>query len=149
MNAVLILLPADPTPGAVPLGLLLIILQKARSKAMARCLLSPAQPANQGCVEDANVDFCSQWDVGTPIKYFSCNLRTPYRVLSLRQEALLILFSRGCYCHSVHCFGLVSVPHPNFGIFRSWLIFLLFHLKRWVSLSLCILTGISHFSVNS
>ena len=113
-----------PCPIITPLGLLLIILQKARGKTMAFSHWSPAQPVNQGCLEDTNVELCPQQDEMLASNTALYNLRTPSWVPALREQTILVFVFQWLLL-----LFLVLVcdlfPFPHFGVFKSCFIFLL------------------------
>lgn len=107
-----LLLPAHPTPLCRPTGTPCDHPSKSKKPSCGPFPSSPALPVNEGCVEDTNVEFCSQQDLDTHIEHFPCNLRTPYRVSSLREQTTLIFVFQWLlpsFC-SLFWFGICSFP---------------------------------------
>lgn len=117
---------------ATPLGSLLMILQKAIGKVMASSCLSPAQPVNQGCLEDTNVEFCSQQGEMLTSNTALYHLRTPCWVPALREQVCLV-FVFPLTVALVPCFGLESVSLlPLWSFLRLVYFLTFFYLLLWV-----------------
>lgn len=103
INGDLLLFSAHSTPICHSTRTLMIIVQKAKSKAVA-CSLSPALPVKCGDLFTG--------DLNSHIKHFLCNLRTPYRVSSLREQITLIFVSQWLFLsfYSLFWFGIYSLP---------------------------------------
>lgn len=116
-----------PSPTVTPMEPLLIILQKARGKTTAFSHRSPAQPVNQGCLEDTNVEFCPQQDEMLASNTALYNLRTPCWVPALREQTTLVFVFQWLLLLSLFWFVIYS-PSPTLGFSRTALFtyFLLF-----------------------
>lgn len=94
--------------------------------------LWPAQPVNQGCLEDTNVEFCSQQGETLTSNTALYHLRTPCWVPALREQACLV-FVFPVTVALVPCFGLESVSLlPLWSFLRLVYFLTFFYLLLWV-----------------